>query len=142
MTVQDASSCFGDAKFFPPGFRFHPTDEELILYYLKRKICRRRLKLDMIGETDVYKWDQKICLILFLIQILLPYYAEIKLLWIFLPFGFDLYALIFMLDLQVFIFHIFWQYLLCTLHTAHLWSIMWSGLISFPIEFKGIKAQQ
>lgn len=51
------SSCFGDAKFFPPGFRFHPTDEELILYYLKGKICRRRLKLDIIGETDVYKWD-------------------------------------------------------------------------------------
>ncbi|CAH9085401.1 unnamed protein product [Cuscuta europaea] len=41
----------------PPGFRFHPTDEELVLYYLKRKVCRRRLLLDVIGETDVYKWD-------------------------------------------------------------------------------------
>ncbi|KAK6940084.1 NAC domain [Dillenia turbinata] len=41
---------------WPPGFRFHPTDEELILYYLKRKICGRRLKLDIIAETDVYKW--------------------------------------------------------------------------------------
>ncbi|KAK3018372.1 hypothetical protein RJ639_003962 [Escallonia herrerae] len=49
--------CFSDGKSFPPGFRFHPTDEELVLYYLKRKICRRRLKLDIIGETDVYKWD-------------------------------------------------------------------------------------
>ncbi|KAL8162588.1 hypothetical protein V2J09_014077 [Rumex salicifolius] len=42
---------------WPPGFRFHPTDEELILYYLKRKICRRKLKLDVIREVDVYKWD-------------------------------------------------------------------------------------
>nr|AAM34770.1 nam-like protein 7 [Petunia x hybrida] len=42
---------------FPPGFRFHPTDEELVLYYLKRKICRRRILLDAIAETDVYKWD-------------------------------------------------------------------------------------
>lgn len=46
-----------DEKSWPPGFRFHPTDEELVLYYLKRKICRRRLKLNIIGETDVYKWE-------------------------------------------------------------------------------------
>ncbi|PIA44096.1 hypothetical protein AQUCO_01700010v1 [Aquilegia coerulea] len=48
---------FGEPKSWPPGFRFSPTDEELILYYLKRKICRRRLKLNVIKETDVYKWD-------------------------------------------------------------------------------------
>ncbi|XP_021864349.1 NAC domain-containing protein 17 isoform X2 [Spinacia oleracea] len=42
---------------WPPGFRFHPTDEELILYYLKRKISRRRLKLDIIAEVDVYKCE-------------------------------------------------------------------------------------
>ncbi|KAE8701847.1 hypothetical protein F3Y22_tig00110505pilonHSYRG00343 [Hibiscus syriacus] len=56
MTVT-ADSCFGDDKVWPPGFRFHPTDEELVLYYLKRKICRRKLKLDIVRETDVYKWD-------------------------------------------------------------------------------------
>ncbi|KAF6160893.1 hypothetical protein GIB67_025428 [Kingdonia uniflora] len=42
---------------WPPGFRFHPTDEELVLYYLKRKICGRRLRLNVISDTDVYKWD-------------------------------------------------------------------------------------
>ncbi|KAI3938621.1 hypothetical protein MKW98_016126 [Papaver atlanticum] len=48
---------FGDLKGWPPGFRFHPTDEELILYYLKRKMCRRRLKLNAIADIDVYKCD-------------------------------------------------------------------------------------
>lgn len=56
VTVSKSSSSSRE-KFFPPGFRFHPTDEELVLYYLKRKICGRSLKLDIIGEVDVYKWD-------------------------------------------------------------------------------------
>ncbi|XP_039071361.1 NAC domain-containing protein 17-like isoform X2 [Hibiscus syriacus] len=56
-TAVTSDSCFGDDDVWPPGFRFHPTDEELILYYLKRKICKKRLKLDIIRETDVYKWD-------------------------------------------------------------------------------------
>ncbi|XP_051118352.1 NAC domain-containing protein 17-like isoform X2 [Andrographis paniculata] len=47
----------GGGKAFPPGFRFHPTDEELVLYYLKRKICGKRHCLDVIAETDVYKCD-------------------------------------------------------------------------------------
>lgn len=51
------SGGFGDGDIFPPGFRFHPTDEELVQYYLKRKICSQRHHLDVIAETDVYKWD-------------------------------------------------------------------------------------
>lgn len=47
----------GDSKCWPPGFRFHPTDEELVLYYLKRKICGRRIKRSMIGDVDVYKHE-------------------------------------------------------------------------------------
>ncbi|KAG0448730.1 hypothetical protein HPP92_027697 [Vanilla planifolia] len=47
----------GGAKRWPPGVRFHPTDEELVVYYLKRKVCRRRFKTSMIGEVDVYKWE-------------------------------------------------------------------------------------
>ncbi|GAU37069.1 hypothetical protein TSUD_274300 [Trifolium subterraneum] len=44
----------------PPGFRFHPTDEELVAYYLERKITGRTIELDIIAEVDLYKcepWD-------------------------------------------------------------------------------------
>nr|GMD35670.1 NAC domain-containing protein 86 isoform X1 [Ipomoea batatas] len=39
----------------PPGFRFHPTDEELVNYYLKRKIHGLEIELDIIPEVDLYK---------------------------------------------------------------------------------------
>lgn len=44
----------------PPGFRFHPTEEELVGYYLKRKINSLKIDLDVIVEVDLYKiepWD-------------------------------------------------------------------------------------
>ncbi|KAI9116580.1 hypothetical protein K1719_012747 [Acacia pycnantha] len=44
----------------PPGFRFHPTDEELVAYYLERKITGRSIELEIIPEVDLYKcepWD-------------------------------------------------------------------------------------
>ncbi|KAL8519185.1 hypothetical protein ACS0TY_010209 [Phlomoides rotata] len=49
----------------PPGFRFHPTDEELVDYYLRRKISSRSIDLDVIKDVDLYKiepWDlQELC---------------------------------------------------------------------------------
>ncbi|XP_049931745.1 NAC domain-containing protein 86-like isoform X2 [Nymphaea colorata] len=44
----------------PPGFRFHPTDEELVAFYLKRKIHGLKIELEIIPEVDLYKcepWD-------------------------------------------------------------------------------------
>ncbi|PKA57186.1 Protein BEARSKIN1 [Apostasia shenzhenica] len=44
----------------PPGFRFHPTDEELLLYYLKRKISFEKFDLEVIREVDLNRtepWD-------------------------------------------------------------------------------------
>ncbi|KAJ0230406.1 NAC domain-containing protein [Hirschfeldia incana] len=44
----------------PPGFRFHPTDEELVGYYLDRKVNGRTIELEIIPEVDLYKcepWD-------------------------------------------------------------------------------------
>ncbi|KAG8662200.1 NAC domain-containing protein 7 isoform X2 [Manihot esculenta] len=49
----------------PPGFRFHPTDEELVDYYLRKKIAAKRIDLDVIKDVDLYKiepWDlQELC---------------------------------------------------------------------------------
>ncbi|XP_010249131.1 PREDICTED: NAC domain-containing protein 83-like [Nelumbo nucifera] len=41
----------------PPGFRFHPTDEELVLQYLKRKVFSCPLPASIIPEVDIYKHD-------------------------------------------------------------------------------------
>ncbi|KAG9151970.1 hypothetical protein Leryth_002232 [Lithospermum erythrorhizon] len=40
-----------------PGFRFHPTDEELVGFYLKRKIQQRPLSVELIKQVDIYKYD-------------------------------------------------------------------------------------
>ncbi|KAI4389388.1 hypothetical protein MLD38_001618 [Melastoma candidum] len=44
----------------PPGFRFHPTEEELVGYYLTRKINSSKIDLNVIVDIDLYKmepWD-------------------------------------------------------------------------------------
>ncbi|KAI3712841.1 hypothetical protein L1987_71408 [Smallanthus sonchifolius] len=54
MDTMDQSSCV------PPGFRFHPTDEELVGYYLRKKIASQKIDLDVIREIDLYRiepWD-------------------------------------------------------------------------------------
>ncbi|KAL9262987.1 SOMBRERO-like protein [Drosera capensis] len=46
----------------PPGFRFHPTDEELLCYYLKKKVSYEAIDLDVIREVDLNNlepWDIK-----------------------------------------------------------------------------------
>ncbi|XP_010539252.1 PREDICTED: NAC domain-containing protein 72-like [Tarenaya hassleriana] len=41
----------------PPGFRFYPTDEELLVQYLCRKVAGHHFSLQVIGEIDLYKFD-------------------------------------------------------------------------------------
>lgn len=44
----------------PPGFRFHPTDEELVVQYLRRKALSYPLPAAVIPEIDLLKfnpWD-------------------------------------------------------------------------------------
>ncbi|KAI6686743.1 hypothetical protein NL676_032656 [Syzygium grande] len=41
----------------PPGFRFHPTDEELVLQYLRRKVFSFPLPASIIPEVEVCKSD-------------------------------------------------------------------------------------
>ncbi|KAG0491513.1 hypothetical protein HPP92_004911 [Vanilla planifolia] len=48
----------------PPGFGFHPTDVELVFYYLKRKNMGLKADLDVIPELEIYKfepWDLPAC---------------------------------------------------------------------------------
>ncbi|KAI4365290.1 hypothetical protein MLD38_021286 [Melastoma candidum] len=49
----------------PPGFRFHPTEEELLHYYLRKKVACEKIDLDVIREVDLNKlepWDiQEMC---------------------------------------------------------------------------------
>ncbi|KAG0454584.1 hypothetical protein HPP92_023876 [Vanilla planifolia] len=42
----------------PPGFRFHPTDQELILHYLRKKATGTLPPAsDIIAEVDLYKFN-------------------------------------------------------------------------------------
>ncbi|KAJ4974588.1 hypothetical protein NE237_007762 [Protea cynaroides] len=41
----------------PPGFRFHPTDEELVVQYLMRKVFSCPLPASIIPEVDICKFD-------------------------------------------------------------------------------------
>ena len=41
----------------PIGFRFHPTDEELVVHYLKRKASSLPLPASVIPEFDVFETD-------------------------------------------------------------------------------------
>nr|QJI07920.1 NAC domain protein [Medicago sativa] len=41
----------------PPGFRFHPTDEELVMHYLCRKCTSQPIAVPIIAEIDLYKYD-------------------------------------------------------------------------------------
>ncbi|XP_076955441.1 NAC domain-containing protein 37-like [Bidens hawaiensis] len=54
MDTMNQSSCV------PPGFRFHPTDEELVGYYLRKKVASQKIDLDVIRDIDLYRiepWD-------------------------------------------------------------------------------------
>lgn len=49
-----------DQMDLPPGFRFHPTDEELISHYLYKKVMDTDFSAIAIGEVDLNKsepWD-------------------------------------------------------------------------------------
>lgn len=53
MTIQSSSL----SSTLAPGFRFHPTDDELVSYYLKRKKSNSPLLVDAISYIDLYKYE-------------------------------------------------------------------------------------
>ncbi|XP_028752402.1 transcription factor JUNGBRUNNEN 1-like [Neltuma alba] len=44
-------------EFELPGFRFHPTDEELVGFYLRRKLDKKPICIELIKQIDIYKYD-------------------------------------------------------------------------------------
>lgn len=50
-----------DLSPIPPGFGFNPTDQQLLCYYLKRKINSKNCKDmdDIIPEVDVFNFEPK-----------------------------------------------------------------------------------
>ncbi|MQL76183.1 hypothetical protein Taro_008583 [Colocasia esculenta] len=40
-----------------PGFRFHPTEEELLEFYLRRKVEGKRFNVELIAYLDLYRYD-------------------------------------------------------------------------------------
>ncbi|KAK7300173.1 hypothetical protein RJT34_11010 [Clitoria ternatea] len=60
MDVTKLQNCDDDKKedeVVLPGFRFHPTDEELVGFYLKRKVENKPLRIELIKQIDIYKYD-------------------------------------------------------------------------------------
>lgn len=57
-TMESTDSSTGSQQpNLPPGFRFHPTDEELVVHYLKKKAASAPLPVAIIAEVDLYKFD-------------------------------------------------------------------------------------
>ncbi|KAA8524170.1 hypothetical protein F0562_010399 [Nyssa sinensis] len=46
-----------DDEVMLPGFRFHPTDEELVGFYLRRKVEKKPSSIELIKQVDIYKYD-------------------------------------------------------------------------------------
>lgn len=44
-------------KLALPGFRFHPTEEELLNFYLKNTILGKKLHYHVIGILNIYRHD-------------------------------------------------------------------------------------
>ncbi|XP_044468949.1 transcription factor JUNGBRUNNEN 1-like [Mangifera indica] len=58
MNTEKSSSSKDDHNEMQlPGFRFHPTDEELVGFYLRRKVDNKPIVIELIKQIDIYKHD-------------------------------------------------------------------------------------
>uniref|UniRef100_A0A5B7CEL4 Putative NAC domain-containing protein 43-like n=1 Tax=Davidia involucrata TaxID=16924 RepID=A0A5B7CEL4_DAVIN len=60
MSELDMNLSVNGQSQVPPGFRFHPTEEELLHYYLRKKVAYEKIDLDVIRDVDLNKlepWD-------------------------------------------------------------------------------------
>jgi hypothetical protein len=53
-----SSLVFRGCHHLPPGFRFQPTDQEIIVCYLRNKIAAAAAAVtSIIADVDIYKFD-------------------------------------------------------------------------------------
>ncbi|XP_071918537.1 NAC domain-containing protein 12-like [Coffea arabica] len=60
MPAEEMNLSVNGQSQVPPGFRFHPTEEELLHYYLRKKVASKKIDLDVIRDVDLNKlepWD-------------------------------------------------------------------------------------
>ncbi|KAL6992908.1 hypothetical protein U1Q18_011026 [Sarracenia purpurea var. burkii] len=57
MSQDDNKDDHHDHDMVMPGFRFHPTEEELIEFYLRRKVEGKRFNVELITFLDLYRYD-------------------------------------------------------------------------------------
>jgi hypothetical protein len=60
MSQSPPDSSSAAAVPLAPGFRFHPTDEELIVHYLMNQAASVKCPVPIIAEVNIYKcnpWD-------------------------------------------------------------------------------------
>lgn len=53
VSAEDIEAYF---RSLPPGYQFMPSDVELILYYLKRKILNQELPINRIHDVNIYQY--------------------------------------------------------------------------------------
>ncbi|KAH7578447.1 hypothetical protein ACOSQ2_000292 [Xanthoceras sorbifolium] len=57
MNISCADNKKKEEEVMLPGFRFHPTDEELVGFYLRRKVDKQPISIELIKQIDIYKYD-------------------------------------------------------------------------------------
>lgn len=56
-TTEDEENDDHEHDMVMPGFRFHPTEEELVEFYLRRKVEGKRFNVELITFLDLYRYD-------------------------------------------------------------------------------------
>ncbi|XP_048134808.1 uncharacterized protein LOC115746578 isoform X2 [Rhodamnia argentea] len=69
----------------PVGYRFHPTDEELVDHYLKLKVLGFRDNICIIPEVDICKWEPWELAQRFKEQSIIPSDDKVQEWWFFCP---------------------------------------------------------
>ncbi|KAL3834324.1 hypothetical protein ACJIZ3_009060 [Penstemon smallii] len=57
LPFQSFSLAMEYVEVFPPGYHFNPTDDELIVHYLKKKTMNEPIPYSKISEVNIYQYN-------------------------------------------------------------------------------------